>query len=184
VTPDEIITAADLGAELEYEPTEAAADATRLTSARDGAIAICAGELQRPLLVRDEILEACPEYLRWRSRQGTGLRLRQVDVRSVSKVERPVSTPGGAGDPVTLTAGELGTLTAAEEEAVQWLVEPVADWREHTVTVKIGLADASELWPLIRRAVIVVAGAHLDGQGIEAARMAASRVLDGARVKL
>lgn len=173
MTADEILTAQQLAEGLQYEAEAALADRDRLTRARDGALAICEQLFKRPLLEASVKVKDCPHQVELYARRGMGLVINRPDVRDVTQVQRIDDD----GEPVALTADELGSLDTWRDGAVQFLVEPVASQEDHTLTVDVGLADDSPLWPKIRQALIVVAGAIVDGQGHDMAVQAARTVL-------
>ena len=177
---DQILTPTELGEDLQYDTESAVADRNRLTRARDGAVRFCASDLKRPLLVESRNLTTVSLWTSIYSRDGPGLPLIWPDIRTVTKVER--RTADGTAEEVA--AAELGNLVTGESRSVQFLDAASRSGRVHTVTFDAGLDDDSDLWPLIRSAMVVWAGAHLDGQGLEEAQLAASRVLDGARLEI
>ena len=179
MTADEILSADQLGEDLEFTRADAVQDRARLSRARDAALQWAAGDLKRSLLVAERTAVAWVQYAYLHSRRGTGLWIDYPDIRDVSKVERT----GGDGEAVELTAAELGDLVVGEVAGFQLLAAPIMAER-HTVYYSAGIADDSLDWGPIRQAVSVVAGAFIDNQGQAEARESGRRELDAVRVSL
>ena len=187
MTPDQIFTAAQLGEELQMGSDEAAEDAARLIRARDAAIQWAATCADRPLLeISDTWDDACPAWTEFQAHYGIGIFIDLPDIRTVTRVDRV----GDDGTPVELEASELATLVTDEAASVQFLVEArLGTWWtytaiRYTLHYTAGVADTWPKWPLVRQAVAVFAGAHIDGAGYDEAAMAAEMVLSPALLRL